>query len=146
VPWVTAASWVKVGCDRRLRVVDWGCYPTAVRNLRDFNVVLADRYRIRPCGPRDDLPVVLIHAGIADRRMWDPQWSALTAERDAVRLDLRGFGESTERPRGVLSPPDDVIDTLAALGIGRCHLVGSSFGAGVAVEVALTRPEQVDSL
>lgn len=60
-------------------------------------------------GPRDDLPVVLIHTGIADRRMWDPQWSALTAERDAVRLDLRGFGDTTERPHGVLSPPDDVI-------------------------------------
>ena len=97
-------------------------------------------------GPRGDLPVVLIHAGIADRRMWQPQWSALTAQRDAVRLDLRGFGESAQRPPGALSPVDDVIDTLAALSIGRCHLVGASFGAGVAVEVALKRPEHVDSL
>lgn len=78
--------------------------------------------------------------------MWDPQWSALTAERDAVRLDLRGFGESTERPHGALSPVEDVLDTLAALGIRRCHLVGASFGAGVAVEVALTSPERVASL
>jgi pimeloyl-ACP methyl ester carboxylesterase len=97
-------------------------------------------------GPRAELPVVLIHAGIADRRMWDPQWSALTAERDVVRLDLRGFGESTERPDDALSPVDDVLDTLAGLGVGRCHLVGASFGAGVAVEVALTSPEQVESL
>ena len=97
-------------------------------------------------GPRADLPVVLIHAGIADRRMWDPQWSTLTAVRDVVRLDLRGFGESTERPHGALSAVDDVLDTLAGLGVGRCHLVGASFGAGVAVEVALTSPEQVDSL
>jgi 3-oxoadipate enol-lactonase len=97
-------------------------------------------------GPRDDLPVVLLHAGIADRRMWQPQWSALSAERDAVRLDLRGFGESTQRPVGALSAVDDVIDTLSSLDIGRCHLVGASFGAGVAVEVALTRAEQVGSL
>lgn len=97
-------------------------------------------------GPRDDLPVVLLHAGIADRRMWEPQWSALTAERNCVRLDLRGFGESTERPRGALCAVEDVVDTLASLGIGRCHLVGASLGAGVAVEVTLTRPEQVDSL
>lgn len=97
-------------------------------------------------GPRADLPVVLIHAGIADRRMWDPQWSALTAIRDVVRLDLRGFGESTERPSGAISAVGDVLDTLAGLGIGRCHLVGASFGAGVAVEVALTSPERVDSL
>jgi pimeloyl-ACP methyl ester carboxylesterase len=97
-------------------------------------------------GPRGDLPVVLIHAGIADRRMWAPLWLALTAERDVLRLDLRGFGESVTRPRGVLCPVDDVIDTLSWLGIDRSHLVDASFGAGVAVEVALTRPELVASL
>lgn len=97
-------------------------------------------------GPSKDLPLVLLHAGIADRRMWDPQWSELTAARDTVRLDLRGFGESTGRPDGALSPVADALDTLAALGIERCHLVGASFGAGVAVDVALTRPEQVASL
>lgn len=97
-------------------------------------------------GPRGGPPVVLIHAGIADRRMWHPQWQSLTAQRDAVRLDLRGYGESTTRPTGALSPVDDVLAALAELDIGRCHLVGASFGAGVAVEVALTRPEKVDSL
>lgn len=97
-------------------------------------------------GPRSGLPVVLLHAGIADRRMWDPQWSAITATHDAARLDLRGFGESTEPPHGALCPVDDVIDTLTTLGIVRCHLVGASFGAGVAVEVALTRPDLVESL
>jgi 3-oxoadipate enol-lactonase len=78
--------------------------------------------------------------------MWDPIWSALAAERDVVRLDLRGFGESTRRPRGMLSPVDDVLDTLAEVGIDRGHFVGASFGAAVAVEVALTRPRQVASL
>lgn len=97
-------------------------------------------------GPRGEPPVVLLHAGVADRRMWDPIWRTLTAERDATRLDLRGFGESAVRPPGALSAVDDVLDTLAELGIGRCHLVGASMGAGVAVEIALTRPEKVDSL
>ncbi len=97
-------------------------------------------------GPRGDLPVVLLHAGIADRRMWDPLWSALAVERDVVRLDLRGYGESTTRPRGMLSPVDDVLDTLAEVGIDRNHLVGASFGAAVAVEATLTRPQQVASL
>jgi 3-oxoadipate enol-lactonase len=97
-------------------------------------------------GPRGDLPVVLIHAGVADRRMWDPLWRALTTEHDVVKLDLRGFGESATRPRGVLCPVDDVLDTLTEAGIDRCHLVGASLGAGVAVEVALTQPELVASL
>ncbi|MGH3742833.1 MAG: alpha/beta fold hydrolase, partial [Micromonosporaceae bacterium] len=63
-----------------------------------------------------------------------------------VRLELRGYGDSSQRPQGVLSPVDDVLDTMADLGIARCHLVGASYGAGVAVEVALTRPESVESL
>jgi len=54
-------------------------------------------------GPPGEVPVVFLHAGVADRRMWDPQWPALTAERDVLRLDLRGYGESVVRPRGALS-------------------------------------------
>jgi pimeloyl-ACP methyl ester carboxylesterase len=97
-------------------------------------------------GPRGGVPVVLVHAGVADRRMWEPQWPALTDRHDAVRLDLRGFGDSTGRPDGPLSPPDDVLAVLAAEGVERCHLVGASYGAGVAAEVALTRPGAVASL
>ena len=97
-------------------------------------------------GPRAALPVVLLHAGIADRRMWDPLWPELSARRDVVRLDLRGFGESIARPSGPYSPARDVLDTLTELLIDRCHLVGASYGAGLAVEVALTQPELVTSL
>jgi len=97
-------------------------------------------------GPRGELPVVLVHAGVADRRMWDPIWPALTRERDVVRVDLRGFGDSVARPAGQVSQAGDVLGALAGIGVGRCHLVGASFGGGVAVEVALTRPPAVASL
>ncbi|HEX8487196.1 MAG TPA: alpha/beta fold hydrolase [Propionibacteriaceae bacterium] len=97
-------------------------------------------------GPRGNHAVVLVHAGIADGRMWEPQWSALTGAYDTLRLDLRGFGDSVRVPEGELFPAGDVLDTLVELGIERCHLVGSSLGAGVAVEVALTAPERVESL
>lgn len=97
-------------------------------------------------GPGGGAPVVLLHAGVADRRMWDPLWPELTAGQDAVRLDLRGFGDSTDRPKDALSHADDVLETLAELGVDRCRLVGASLGAGVAVETALARPDAVDSL
>jgi 3-oxoadipate enol-lactonase len=97
-------------------------------------------------GPNGRIPIVLVHAGVADRGMWDPQWPALTAARDIVRVDLRGFGESTTKPVGPLTHVTDVIDTLEHLGIERCHLVGCSLGAGVGTEVALKRPDLVQSL
>ena len=97
-------------------------------------------------GPRGELPVVLIHAGVADRRMWQPLWPELTRERDVIRLDQRGFGDSVTRPAGPLSPAGDVLEVLAEADAGRAHLVGASFGAGVAVETALTRPAAAASL
>lgn len=98
-------------------------------------------------GPQDSgLPVVFIHAGIADRRMWDPIWSDLAQDRPVVRVDLRGFGESTTRPDGALDHVADILSTLEHLEVTRCHLVGASFGAGVATEVALTRPDLARSL
>ncbi|WP_051366679.1 alpha/beta fold hydrolase [Hamadaea tsunoensis] len=97
--------------------------------------------------PREGgLPVVLIHAGIADRRMWDPILGDLSADRTVVRVDLRGYGASTTRPEGVLDHVADVVSTLEHLRITRCHLVGASFGSGVATEVALTRPDLAQSL
>jgi len=97
-------------------------------------------------GPSGGVPIVLVHAGVADRRMWDDLWSHLTARHDVVRLDLRGFGDSTRRPAAQLFPVDDVLETLDELDIDSCHLVGASFGAGVATEVTLTRPSAVSSL
>ncbi len=97
-------------------------------------------------GPVGLPPVVLLHAGVADRRMWDPLWDDLTARRDAVRLDLRGFGDSKGTPDGAVDHVADVIETLDHLLIESCHLVGASFGAGVAVETALSRPAAVRSL
>jgi 3-oxoadipate enol-lactonase len=118
----------------------------AVHRVSDVQQTLAGIAYDRR-GRSGGLPVLLLHAGIADRRMWDPQWHALTASRDSIRLDLRGFGASTNRPlNGAVDHVADVNDTLEQLAITRCHMVGSSFGAGVATEVALTRPELVRSL
>lgn len=93
----------------------------------------------------DRRPVVLIHAGVCDRRMWDDLMPALSGRR-VVRMDLRGFGDSVSRPDASFSHPGDVATLLDELGIRAAHLVGVSMGAGVAAEVALARPELVRSL
>jgi len=68
-------------------------------------------------GPRGERTIVLIHAGVADRGMWDAIWPELTGEWDVIRLDLRGFGDSASRPNGAVSHPRDVLDTLSELGV-----------------------------
>jgi len=90
-------------------------------------------------------PIVLVHAGIADRRMWDPQWPAFASIGRAVRYDARGYGE-TLPPAGPWSHHADLLAVIDELGLGRVHLVGTSMGAGIAVEAALARPRAVASL
>jgi 3-oxoadipate enol-lactonase len=88
---------------------------------------------------------VLIHAGVCDRRMWEPQWTALTERFRAIRCDLRGFGE-TALPPERFNPADDVIALLDALGVRRASVVGASFGGRVALELAATWPRRVRKL
>jgi 3-oxoadipate enol-lactonase len=89
--------------------------------------------------------LVLIHEGICDSRMWDPQWEAYTAAHRVLRLDLRGFGRTPLEP-GRFSNARDVIETLEGHGLGRAALVGVSLGGRVALEVAIARPELVSAL
>ena len=90
-------------------------------------------------------PVVFIHEGICDRRMWDPQWQTFPQTHTCVRLDLRGFGESPLAP-GPFAHAPTVIDLLERLDLGTTALVGASLGGRVALEVALERPELVSAL
>jgi pimeloyl-ACP methyl ester carboxylesterase len=90
-------------------------------------------------------PVVLLHAGVADRRMWDPNWPQLIARHRVLRYDARGYGESLP-PTGPWSQHGDLLGLLEELGIGRAHVVGVSMGAGIAVEAALAQPSRVASL
>ena len=89
--------------------------------------------------------VVLIHAGIADSRMWAPQWAAWEGRFALTRLDLRGFGRSG-RQTGSFSHAADVLAVLDATRIDRAALVGASFGGRVALDLAAAHPERVTGL
>lgn len=90
-------------------------------------------------------PVVLVHAGICDSRMWDPQWETFPRAHRVVRYDLRGFGRSPLGP-GRYSPPADLIALLDELALGPAALVGASMGGGVSLQVAVARPDLVSAL
>jgi pimeloyl-ACP methyl ester carboxylesterase len=90
-------------------------------------------------------PVVLIHAGIADRRMWEPQWTSLADAFTLLRFDLRGFGDVPLGTEPVCHGAD-VVAVLDAAGVGRAALVGASLGGRVALEVAVAAPDRVSAL
>jgi 3-oxoadipate enol-lactonase len=89
--------------------------------------------------------VVLIHAGICDSRMWDPQWGVLTREHRAMRLDLRGYGRSPLEP-GPLCHGQDVLDAMDRHDFPQAALVAASMGGAVALDIALAAPERVGAL
>jgi pimeloyl-ACP methyl ester carboxylesterase len=90
--------------------------------------------------------VVLLHAGVADLRMWDAQAAALATSNCVVRCDLRGFGQSPLAPGASYSDAEDVLALLDELGIGEFALVGASHGGGVALQVASAAPDRVTRL
>ncbi|WEO93432.1 alpha/beta hydrolase [Streptomyces sp. FXJ1.172] len=90
--------------------------------------------------------LVLLHSAVCDRRMWDPQWSALVdAGYRVVRCDFRGFGQSP-LPDRRHNDAEDVLDLLDALGIEQAALIASSYGGRVAVEIAALRPDRVSAM
>src|SRR5690606_6815407 len=70
-------------------------------------------------------PVVFIHAGIADSRMWEGQFAPLSKWFRVIRYDLRGFGRTLPAP-GPFSHRDDLAALLDHLAIERASLVGCS--------------------
>ncbi|MET8983760.1 alpha/beta fold hydrolase [Streptomyces sp. NPDC004539] len=93
----------------------------------------------------DGPPLVLVHAGVADHRMWDAVVPAFAAGHTVIRYDLRGFGESGV-PTGPFSEAEDLGRLLDHLGYDRVRLVGASWGGRVALDFTLTHPERVESL
>jgi len=98
-------------------------------------------YEVSGSGPA----VVLVHAGIADRRMWDPQVTALAAHFTVVRYDMRGFGESTDGAEDY-AHHEDLAHLIAELDLGSVGLVGCSFGGRVAIDTALAYPGLIERL
>jgi len=85
--------------------------------------------------------VLLLHAGIADSRMWGPQLEPLGGKHRVIAFDLPGFGSATPEP-GRMSFVDYVAERLEA----PAAVIGCSFGAGIGLELAVTRAELVEQL
>jgi 3-oxoadipate enol-lactonase len=90
-------------------------------------------------------PLLLIHAGVADCRMWDAQLDEFTRHFSVIRYDTRGYGRSRTEDTG-FSNRQDILDLLDHLGVEKTHLIGVSRGGQIAIDFALEHPERVSAL
>ncbi len=90
-------------------------------------------------------PIVLLHEGIADRRMWNREFPLLAGVYRVVRYDLRGYGGSTPAT-SEFSPVRDLIALLDHLGMKRPLIVGPSVGGKIALDLTLAYPQKVGAL
>ncbi len=93
----------------------------------------------------DGPPVLLLHAGVTDSRVWDPIVPALAGRHRVIRVDSRGYGRSP-RPEAGFSLVADAVAVLDALDVDRAHFVGLSQGGATALDTALAHPERVSTL
>jgi 3-oxoadipate enol-lactonase len=89
--------------------------------------------------------LLLIHAGVASLRMWDPIVASLEGDHHVVRFDTRGFG-GTRTADDPYSDRDDARALLDHLGIAEATVVGSSRGGRIALDLALETPERASGL
>jgi pimeloyl-ACP methyl ester carboxylesterase len=89
--------------------------------------------------------VVLLHAGVADRRSWTDTAEQLAGTFDVVAYDRRGFGESAPST-SPYRPVDDLAAVLHEISARPCWLVGSSQGGKIALDFFLTSPDRAAGL
>jgi 3-oxoadipate enol-lactonase len=90
-------------------------------------------------------PVVLLHEGVVDSRIWAPLLPLVDDRLRTIRYDQRGYGRSPMWT-GPYSPVDDLVSVLDAAGVEQAALVGTSRGGRIAIQAALERPERVSAL
>ncbi len=105
--------------------------------------VAAGRVYYEACGSGPAL--ILLHDGLLHSVVWDDVWPLLCESHHVVRYDRRGSGRS-DAATAPFSPEDDLLRVAEQTGIRRAVLVGSSSGAGLALDFALAHPDRVEAL
>jgi pimeloyl-ACP methyl ester carboxylesterase len=100
-------------------------------------------------GPKDGVPLLLLHQAPVSARQFEPVYPLLAARGiRAIGVDMPGFGSSDPTPfvPAIEDYAKAIPSVLDALGIAKASILGHHTGALVATEVALQFPQRVDRL
>jgi pimeloyl-ACP methyl ester carboxylesterase len=90
--------------------------------------------------------VLLIHAGVNDRRSWHHVVERLGPRHRCVAYDTRGYGETTYERENGWSPDADALAVLDAAGLQQAVVVACSMGGQAAIDLTLAHPDRVTAL
>ncbi len=93
----------------------------------------------------DGPPLVLLHPGVGDSRIWEPVLPALRERHRVIRYDARGYGRSPA-PTTSYTQSEDLRSVLDHFGLARAVLVGTSMGGKTAITFTLGDPDRVAAL
>jgi pimeloyl-ACP methyl ester carboxylesterase len=107
----------------------------------------------RPDGTGDTAPLLLLHGLSSNAHYWD-RLSGFLGDRRLIALDQRGHGLTGRPPHSPPVPAGFAMDELIAdaafviesVDLGRPVIVGHSWGATVALELAARRPDAISGL
>jgi pimeloyl-ACP methyl ester carboxylesterase len=114
-------------------------------------VVPGARLRVQRFGPSTAAPVLFIHAFPLSGEMWRECVRFLAGSVQAIVPDLRGLGQSVT-PGAMLvgtsmsTHASDMAGVLAACGVPRVIVCGSSMGGMIAMEMSRLYPQRVAGL
>jgi 3-oxoadipate enol-lactonase len=89
--------------------------------------------------------VLISGGGLLDHRLWNPQVAGFARGHRVLRYDIRGIGRSS-RPDATFSHGDDLAQLLRSLADEPADIVGLSFGAAIAIDLALDYPALIRRL
>ena len=85
---------------------------------------------------------MLLHAGVADRRMWEPLWKDLTRERDVLRLMAQGFANAEIAEQLFIS--EATVKTHASRLFAKLNVRDRSHAIVLAYESGLVEPGSIE--
>ena len=101
---------------------------------------------LRDEGPRDGIPIILLHGSNADLQTWQPWVDRLKDTYRVIRFDQIGHGltgPNTAGDHSTASFVEDIGEVADALKLDRFILGGNSMGGGHTVAYAIEHPERL---
>jgi 3-oxoadipate enol-lactonase len=89
-------------------------------------------------------PLLLLHSGIADHRMWAGQYREFSRHFEVIMPDFRGYGKSPA-PNGHFRHYEDIHGLIQHLGFKSVNVAGCSIGGKTAIGIAIACPEMIES-